>query len=93
MIKKTVQRSDELYIQFTDDELKQLNISKGDKFSWKIQDNNSVLLEKFVNLDIELSELSREVLELLVTESVERDISVNDVICEILESFVVKDKG
>jgi len=57
MIKKTVQRSDELYIQFTDDELKQLNISKGDKFSWKIQDNNSVLLEKFVNLDIELSEL------------------------------------
>jgi len=90
MIKKTVQRSDELYIQFTDEELKQLNISEGDKFSWKIQDDGSIFLEKFVKLDIELSELSREVLEYLVTESIEKDIPVNDVVCQVLEKITVE---
>ena len=90
MIKKTIQRSDELYIQFTDEELKQLNISEGDKFSWKIQDDGSIFLEKFVKLDIELSELSREVLEYLVTESIEKDIPVNDVVCQVLEKITVE---
>jgi hypothetical protein len=90
MIKKTVQRSDELYIQFTDEELKQLNISEGDKFSWKIQEDGSIFLEKFVKLDIELSELSREVLEYLVTESIEKDIPVNDVVCQVLEKITVE---
>lgn len=90
MIKKTVQRSDELYIQFTDEELKQLNVSEGDKFSWKIQEDGSIFLEKFVKLDIELSELSREVLEYLVTESIEKDIPVNDVVCQVLEKITVE---
>lgn len=90
MIKKTVQRSDELYIQFTDEELKQLNISEGDKFSWKIQEDGSIFLEKFVKLEIELSELSREVLEYLVTESIEKDIPVNDVVCQVLEKITVE---
>lgn len=93
MIKKTIQRSDDLYIQFTDTELKQLNITEGDKFSWKIQDDNTVVLEKFVKLDIELSDFSREVLEFLIAESIEKDISVNDVICNVLEKIVTEDNN
>jgi hypothetical protein len=84
MLKKTIQRSDELYIQFTPEELSQFNIKPGDKFSWEILDD-SILLKKYSTIDVDISEWSKDVLEMLVVESVERDISVNDVIVEILE--------
>ena len=84
MITKKVQKSDELYIQFTDTELEQLNIKPGDKFSWEIE-NDSLVLKKFASLDVDISEWSREVLEMLIVESVEKDISVNEVICNILD--------
>jgi hypothetical protein len=89
MITKKVQRSEDLYIQFTDEELKSLNIEPGDKFSWEIE-NESLVLKKFVSLDVDISEWSREVLEMLIVESVEKDVSVNDVICNILDKYLPK---
>jgi hypothetical protein len=89
MIAKKIQRSDELYIQFTDKELEELNIKPGDKFSWEVE-NEALVLKKFVSLDVDISEWSREVLEMLIIESVEKDISVNDVICNILDKFLPK---
>ena len=89
MITKKVQRSEELYIQFTEQELEALNIKAGDKFSWEVRDN-SIVLKKFASLDVDISEWSREVLEMLITESVEKDISVNEVICSILDGYLPK---
>ena len=89
MITKKVQRSEDLYIQFTDEELNSLNIEPGDKFSWEIE-NESIVLKKFVSLDVDISEWSREVLEMLIVESVEKDVSVNDVICNILDKYLPK---
>ena len=89
MITKKAQRSEELYIQFTDEELEALNIKAGDKFSWEVQDN-SIVLKKFASLDVDISEWSREVLEMLIVESVEKDISVNEVICDILDGYLPK---
>jgi len=89
MITKKVQRSEELYVQFTDEELEALNIKAGDKFSWEVEDN-SLVLKKFASLDVDISEWSREVLEMLIAESVEKDISVNEVICDILDNFLPK---
>ena len=89
MITKKAQRSEELYIQFTDEELKALNIKAGDKFSWEVE-NESLVLKKFASLDVDISEWSREVLEMLIVESVEKDISVNEVICDILDSYLPK---
>ncbi len=89
MITKKVQRSDELFIQFTDEELEALNIKPGDKFSWEVE-NESLVLKKFASLDVDISEWSREVLEMLIAESVEKDISVNEVICNILDNFLPK---
>jgi len=89
MIAKKVQRSDELFIQFTDKELEALNIRPGDKFSWEVEDE-ALVLKKFASLDVDISEWSREVLEMLIAESVEKDVSVNEVICDILDKYLPK---
>lgn len=81
---KKVKRSDDLYIQFTDDELKQAGIKPGDKFSYEV-DGEGILLKKFVPIDVDISEWSRDILEMLVTQSIEKDLPVNDIICNILE--------
>ncbi len=90
MVTKKIQRSEDLFIQFTDEELKSLNIKAGDKFSWEVE-KDSVVLKKFASLDVDISEWSREVLEMLIVESVEKDISVNEVICNILDNFLSKE--
>ena len=87
MIKKTVQRSEDCFVQFTDEELLELNIKAGDKFSCSIE-NDSVVLKKFETIDIDLSEWSREILEMLISKSVEEDISINEVISNILEQML-----
>jgi hypothetical protein len=89
MITKTIQRSDDLYIQFTNEELTSLGIEPGEKLSWEIKDD-SVVLKKLATLEVDISEWSRDILEMLIVESVEKDISVNDVIANILEEQLNK---
>ena len=84
-MKKTVEPTGDLCVKFTDEELAELGIKIGDKFSYSINEDGSVSMQKYVPLDVDISEWSREVLEMLIKESVEKDISVNDVICDILE--------
>ena len=88
MIKKTVQRSEDLFVQFTPEELKELDIKEGDKFSWNITEDGNVALKKFETIDINLGDFNRDVLEFIIAESCEKDISVNDVISNILEQAV-----
>jgi len=83
-ITKKIKRSEDLFIEFTPDELQQLNIKEGEKFSYHV-DGDGIILKKFGTIDVDISQWSREVLEMLVVESVEKDISVNEVICNILE--------
>lgn len=84
MIKKVLEPTGEVCVKFTEDELISLNIKQGDKFSIK-ETTEGILLEKFASIDINLSELNRNVLEFLIQESCEKDISINDVVSEILE--------
>ena len=91
-MKKGIKRSEELYIEFTPEELEILNVKEGDKLSWKIQDDG-ILLEKMSSMEIDVSEFSREVLEFLVIKSIEEDIGVNDVIVNCLESFLKKNEN
>ena len=90
MITKTIQRSDELFVQFSEEEMSALGIKQGDKFSWEMSKDESITLKKFVPIDIDISEWSREVLEMLVVESIEKDIPVNEVIVDILEHQLSK---
>lgn len=84
MIKKTVEPTGDVCVKFTEDELAQLNIKQGDKFSIKETDEG-ILLEKFATIDIDLAELERGLLEFLIQESCDKDISVNEVISNALE--------
>ncbi len=87
MIKKTVQRSEECFIQFTEDELLELDIKAGDKFSCSME-NDSVVLKKFETIELDMSEWSRDILEMIISKSIEEDISVNEVISNILEQML-----
>ena len=84
MIKKTIEPTGDVCVKFTEDELAQLNLKQGDKFSIKETDGG-ILLEKFSTVDINLSELDRELIEFLIQESCDKDISVNQVISDLLE--------
>lgn len=84
MIKKTIEPTGEVCVKFTEDELVQLNIKQGDKFSIKETDEG-ILLEKFATVDIDLSELERELLEFLIQQSCDKDVSINQVISDLLE--------
>jgi hypothetical protein len=84
MIKKTIEPTGDVCVKFTEDELAQLNIKQGDKFSIKETDEG-ILLQKFATVDIDLSKLDKELLEFLIIESCNKDISINEVISDLLE--------
>ena len=84
MIKKTIEPTGEMCVKFTEEELAQLNIKQGDKFSIKETDEG-IVLQKFATVDINLNELDRELIEFLIQESCDKDISINAVISQLLE--------
>lgn len=90
-IAKPVKSREEYYIEFTDEELKALNMEKGQKYSCKLQDGG-LMLEPFVKVELEIGSWNREILEYLIQESCERDVSVNEVINDILEQIIKNDK-
>jgi hypothetical protein len=86
MIKK-LKRSNDLFIDFTEDELSKLSIEEGDKFSYELV-NGDIVLKKHVPLEINLSEFSRETLEMLISHSIKNDCSVEDSIACILSDYI-----
>ena len=90
-IAKPVKSREEYYIEFTDEELKALNMEKGQKYSCKLQDGG-LMLEPFVKVELEIENWPREILTFLIQESCERDVSVNEVINDALELIIKNDK-
>jgi bifunctional DNA-binding transcriptional regulator/antitoxin component of YhaV-PrlF toxin-antitoxin module len=86
---KVVEPTGDLCIKFTDEELHRLGIKKGDKFSFK-EDGDGILLQKYQTIDIDLSELSRETLEMMIKMSCDEDISINEVVSNIMETYIEK---
>jgi bifunctional DNA-binding transcriptional regulator/antitoxin component of YhaV-PrlF toxin-antitoxin module len=84
---KKVEPTGDLCVKFTDEEMTALGIKAGDKFSFH-EDKEGILLKKYATIDIDLSEFSREVLEYLVQESCSKDITVNEVVEQILLKLV-----
>jgi hypothetical protein len=86
MIKKALQPTNDVFIQFTEEELSSIGAGPGTKLSAKLHDDGSIELRPYVKMEIDIADWSREVLEMLITESCEKDISVNDVICDLLKT-------
>lgn len=90
---KKVLEKKELYIQFSDEEMQELGWEEGQKLSFKFdKETRAITLEPFVKMDIDISEWPREILEFLVGESCDRDISVNEIISETLLKFIEKNE-
>ena len=91
-VKKVLEKKD-LYIQFSEEEMQELGWEEGQKLSFKFDEKTkAITLEPFVKVEIEISEWPREILEFLVGESCDRDISVNEVINETLLKFIEKNE-
>jgi bifunctional DNA-binding transcriptional regulator/antitoxin component of YhaV-PrlF toxin-antitoxin module len=86
---KVVEPTGDLCIKFTDEELNRLGIKKGDKFSFK-EDGDGILLQKYGTIEIDLGELSRETLEMMIKMSCDEDISINEVVSNIMETYIEK---
>jgi len=86
-IQKTVKVKEDYYIEFTDEELEALKMEKGQKFSCKVEDG-ALKLEPFVKVELEIENWPREILTFLIQESCERDVSVNEVINDVLEKAI-----
>jgi bifunctional DNA-binding transcriptional regulator/antitoxin component of YhaV-PrlF toxin-antitoxin module len=85
MTKKTLLPTNDLYVQFTDEEIQKLGWEAGQKLNVKVHDDGSIELRPFAKVEIDLADWSREVLEMVITESCEKDISVNEVVSNLLK--------
>ncbi|MFA5234049.1 MAG: hypothetical protein WC390_06565 [Sulfurimonas sp.] len=82
---KKLQTREEYFIQFTDEEMLDLGMEKGQKFTVKTLFDGSIKLVPFSEIEIDLNEFSREELISLLNESCETDLSVNEVISNRLK--------
>jgi hypothetical protein len=87
-MKKQLEPTGDMMISFTDEELAELNIKGGDKFDVKPQMDGSIKLEKYVDLELDMTDWPVEVLQMIIKKSCEQDITVNEVLIEILEQAV-----
>jgi hypothetical protein len=81
---KTLQRSNDHYIQFTEEEMECLQIKPGDKFSYKVNSDGTVSMEKFVPVELDIESWDKEVLLFLLEESITKDLTINEVINDVL---------
>lgn len=86
---KKIQERKEYFIQFTDEECEKFNIKENKKYSIEEKDDG-FLMRPYASVEIDMSEFSKETLMFLISESVEKDISVNEVIEEVLKGAIEK---
>jgi len=84
-ITKKLQQSTDMIVQFTEDEVAELGWKSNEKLSLTVLEDGSVSLTKYGTMEIELNDLNRDILEHLIITSCEEDISVNQVIENILK--------
>lgn len=87
MIKKTLQPTNDLFLQFTEEEIKELNLKQGDKFTATQNEDGSVFLEKWKPVDIDLTEFPEEIKDMLLIKSIEDQIPIDEVINNLLKIY------
>jgi hypothetical protein len=83
---KKVQEKTELFLQFSDEEIEEMGWEKGQKLSLNLdEETKTIILKPFVKMELDMDNWPKELLLFLIQESCEKDISVNEVISNILE--------
>ena len=86
-MKKQIKTITSSFIEFSEDELQELGIKPGDKFSCSTKDGN-LFLEKYKTIDIDLESYTKDQLILLITGAHEHGGTVEEYIEHILEEMV-----
>lgn len=84
---KTVKEKKELYIEFSEEEIRELGWKDNQKLSMDLKGEN-ILIKPWVNVEIDTSNWPKEVFEMLVQMSLETDKTVNEVIVDLLTNTV-----
>lgn len=92
-MKKKIEKIEDYCVRFTDEELAELGIKEGDKFSVSLgEDGESLVFAPYKPVEIELEEFSKEALIELVAASCDMDIPVSEVIENILRELIQERK-
>ena len=85
---KTVQKKEEYFIQFTDEEMQQLGFKPNTKFTIKVNDDNqSLTLTPHEEIDIDLNEFSKEDLINIIVAANEKDMTFEEFLVDSLTKF------
>jgi hypothetical protein len=71
-------------IKFTEEEADQLNLEVGKMFSAEVNENGSLTLTPYAEIEIDFEQFDRSLLLYLIEKSLNEDISMNKVIENIL---------
>jgi hypothetical protein len=85
---KEIKTREESYLEFTDEEMQEFGLKRGDKFTWKPQDDGSIFLEKWKSIEIDFEDFSKEELFGLISHSVENNCTINDSINTLLKEYI-----
>lgn len=85
---KTVQKKEEYFIQFTDEEINELGFKPNTKFTVELaKDKSGLVLTPHEEIDIDLNEFSKEDLINLIVAANEKDMTFEDFLVESLTEF------
>jgi formylmethanofuran dehydrogenase subunit D len=88
---KKVLEKKEMYVQFSEEELNELGWRENQKISIELKDGN-IILKPFASVELNMDFWPREILEHLIKESCEKDLSVNDIISDTLKEMLNHEK-
>ncbi len=89
-MKKKLEPVNDVALRFTEEEVAELGLEPGDKFSVHYKENG-IMLKPYQKVELDLAEFDRQTLEMLVGRSCEEDRSVNDIMEEILKAAFEKE--
>lgn len=89
-IVKQLERCNDQYIQFSEEEMLQLDIKPGDKFSCNLSDEGIITLTKYVPVEIDFSEFTKEMLIDLISISIQQRCTIEEVLETSLTELVLK---
>jgi negative regulator of genetic competence, sporulation and motility len=85
---KTVQKKEEFFIEFTDEEMNELGFKPNTKFTVELSEDKSGLkLIPHEEIDIDLNEFSKEELINLIVAANEKDMTFEDFLVDSLTKF------
>lgn len=85
---KTVQKKEEYFIQFTDEEMNELGFKPNTKFTIKVNDDKqSLTLTPHEEIDIDLNEFSKEELINIIVAANKLDMTFEDFLVDSLTKF------